>query len=439
MVLKKPIEGEKEPKILWNQSMESVTIKQLAKETADVEKILWFGESNCGKTQSYLDVLKYLKKIGTPAEKVCMCIVFSDRTTGITKLYHHIPKDYVERVHLFMTNDYESMVKATANAEKKLMEHFKKTGVHGWLIIELLEESWRFSQDHYSREAFGETLADLMSAKRRAITELKGLKDEKKKESAFQALEGWRDWSVIKFYHNFNWIDRIKRMPFNVGATAETREIDNEDSMFYAIKLRPAGEKDNAHRFDTIIYKKHQGDTFKQRCFKLTGYSRLYSEVDITDKNSYAVHKDILKKFDKAGYHSSAIEELEKEAGIPTPPKKPEPTKETPKPEIKKEPVKEPVAEKQEEIDWDLTETKEPEKKDIVDKALDIVKEMTDAAAQVLKEPLKEIPPEKSKTISKDEPEKEITKEEIIQSPKEEKKPKESPKEETVEDVDWSL
>jgi len=397
MVLKKPVAGEKEPKDLWDQKMESITIKNLSQETAEVEKILWFGESNCGKTQSYLDVLGYLKKKGTPAEKVCMCIVFSDRTTGITKLYHHVPKEYVNNVHLYMVNDYESMVTATANAERKLIEHYKKTGVYGWLICELLEESWRFAQDHYSKEAFGETLADLMSAKRRAITEIRGLKDEKKKESAYQALEGWRDWSVIKFYHNFNWIDKIKRMPFNVGATAETRDIDSEDSMFYSIKLRPAGEKDNAHRFDTIIYKKHQGDKFTMRCFKLTGYSRLYSEVDITDKNSYEVHKNILKKFDKAGYHSSAIDELEKEAGIPKESKKVE-KKEKPKEESK------------EKIDWEATKTEKPKEKTI--------KTETKEDGKVTKESM--------------------SKEELTEKPKEKPK-KEKPKEKPAEEVDWSL
>jgi len=390
MVIKKPVAGQTEPKILWEQEVTPVTIKDFTKETGDVEKILWFGESNTGKTRSYLDILGYLKSQKLPAEKVCMCIVFSDRATGITKLYNLIPKEYKERVFIFPVDDYEGLVKATANSEKILLEHHKKTGTHGWLIIELLEEAWRMSQDYYSREAFGETLADLMAAKRKAISDIKGIKDEGKKESAYQALEGWRDWTVIKFFHNFNWIDRIKKMPFNVGATSEVREIDNEDSIFYSIKLRPAGEKDNAHRFDTILYKIHQGDKFYQRCFKLTGYNRLYSNVDITDKNSYAVHKQILQKFEKAGYKSSAIEELEAEAGIPSPPKKEEPKPKSPEekpkievPNILPVPKEEP-------------KTKEPEK-------------------------------------VKDEPKKEVK---SVDKPKEEKKEKTK---ETGEVTDWSI
>jgi len=402
MAIKKPVAGQTEPKILWEQEVTPVTIKDFTMETGDVEKILWFGESNTGKTRSYLDILGYLKSQKLPAEKVCMCIVFSDRATGITKLYNLIPKEYKERVFIFPVNDYEGLVKATANSEKILLEHFEKTKTHGWLIIELLEEAWRMSQDYYSREAFGETLADLMAAKRKAITEIKGVKDEKKKESAYQALEGWRDWTVIKFFHNFNWIDRIKKMPFNVGATSEVREIDNEDSIFYSIKLRPAGEKDNAHRFDTILYKIHQGDKFYQRCFKLTGYNRLYSNVDITDKNSYMVHKQILQKFEKAGYKSSAIEELEAEAGIPSPPKKEEPK---PKPPEEKPKIEVPSI--------SPAPKEEPKKEEPKPKESEKPKE----------EPKKEEPPKEEKK----EPEK----------PKEEKK--EEPKKDSGEVTDWSI
>ena len=342
MAVKKKVEGEVEHKSLWEQEVQPVTMKKFAEETADTEKIIWFGESNSGKTRGYLDILGYLKAKETPKEKVCMCIIYPDRATGITKLYNLIPKEYVEKVFVFPVTDYETLIAATANSEKILMEHFKKTGVHGWLISELLGTSWRFAQDFYSRKAFGESLADLMAAKRRALDDLKEVKDEKKKASAYQALEGWRDWTIVKFYHNFNWIDKIKRMPFNVGATAEIKTIDNPDSVFSSIKVRPGGEKDNAHKFDAIIYKKHVGNKFTQRCFKLTGYDRIYSEIDITGKNSYAVHQEILQKFEKAGYRSSAIEELEKEAGIPTP-KKPEPKVETPKKEEPKLTEEKPV------------------------------------------------------------------------------------------------
>lgn len=466
MVKQKQVEGKEQPKDLWEITAPTITMQQFAKETANVEKIIWFGESNSGKTRGYLDILGYYKAQGIPKEKVMMCVVFPDRSTGITKLYNVIPKEYVTRVFPYTVNCYEDMVSATATAEKKLLEHYKQTGMHGWLIVELLEEAWRMSQDYYSRKAFGETLADLMAAKRKSIQEIMDSKDESSKDNAYKALSGWKDWTIIKFYHNFNWIDKIKKMPFNVGATSEVKEETNTDSIFYSIKLRPAGEKDNVHRFDIAIYKSHRENKFYQQCFKWTGMSRLYAELDITDKNSWAVHKKIQKQFEAKGYRSSAIEELEEEAGIEPP--KPEVPKEIELPAEKVEPqpvsstpeVVPPVMKKSEEkieeglkeiiketstvtVDKELIQETPEEKasREVAEQKEEIIpdaeKDLATAEIKPKEESKKETKAEvkeTSKEISKTpegETEKEVTKEEIVQKKKPEK-PKEEPKEEDI-------
>lgn len=321
MATKKEVVGEVGPKNLWDQELvKPFTMTQFVKDTADTEKMNVFGESSTGKTRFYLSVLPYLKKIGIPKEHILMCIIYPDRSTGLTKIFNIIPKEFLESVLVFPISNYEELVSATALAEKKLKEHYQKTGVYGWLVSELLEESWRMSMDYYSRMAFGETLADLMAAKRQEIQELMKAKDREGKDTAFQALEGFKDWTVIKFYHNFNWIDKIKRMPFNVVFTAEIKEEVNKDSIFFSIGCRPGGEKDNIHRVDTILYLKREGDNFKVRPFKLTGYNKMYGELDITNKNGYEVHRDALKRLEQLGYKTSKIEDLETQAGI-IPPK----------------------------------------------------------------------------------------------------------------------
>lgn len=354
MVLKKEVEGENKPKDLWKEKLVSpIPMNQYARDTEEVEKIILFGESSTGKTRWYLNILNYIKNVlKLPPEKVLLYIIYPDRPTGIVKLYNLIPKEYVEnsnpRVHILPINNYEDMVSATAQAEQALMEHYKKTGVHGWLICELLDEAWRMSQDYYSRQAFGETLADYLALQRETVKEKMKKLGKEDKDTAFQALGGWQDWSVIKFFHNFNWVDKIKRMPFNVLFTAEIRAEENKDSIFSVVGFRPSGEKDNMHRVDTILYLKHVGDKFYQRCFKWTGMSRVYSDIEITDKNGYEVHKQIEKNFESKGFKTSAIEELEKEAGIPNPPKKEEPKKEEPKKEEK------PKEERSEKVEWTI-------------------------------------------------------------------------------------
>ena len=359
MAIKKKSEGSSDARELWEQQLvQPVTMKKYATDTAEVEKIILFGESNAGKTRWYLNVLQSLKEKGMKKEDILMCIVYPDRPTGLTKLVNLIPPEFTDRVMILPVNNYEEMVSATGIAEQKLIEHQEKTGKYGWLVIELLEESWRSAQDYYSRQAYGVTLAEYFAQKRQQIAA------QKDDSSAYKALEGWSDWPIIKFFHNFNWIDKIKRFPFNVIFTSEIKQETNADSIFSGIGYRPAGEKDNLHRVDTILYLSHKGDKFSQQCFKLTGYSRLYSTYDITDKNGYGEHLKILKKFEKAGYKTSAIKELEEEAGI-TPPKPPENPKTPPnkkeKETPKEEPPKQPNPPKKEEKtkasksdDWDI-------------------------------------------------------------------------------------
>jgi len=350
MAVKKETEGEASPKELWEQELVSpVSMKVFGKDTEQVEKIILFGESSAGKTRWYLNILNYLKKQGVKKEKILMCIVYPDRPTGLSKLFNLIPKEFLDQVIIYPVNNYEEMVSSTAQAEQKLKDHHAKTGVHGWLVCELLEEAWKNAQDYYSRQAYGVGLGEYFAQKRQTI---KALKED---SSAYRSLEGWGDWPVIKYFHNYNWIDKIKRFPFNVVFTSEIKDEGNKDSIFYDLGYRPAGEKDNLHRVDTILYLSHKADKYYQRCFKLTGYNRLYSNIEITDKNGYEVHKQVLKKFEKSGYKTSAILEAEQEAGIKPPKQENKENKEKQEnPAEKKEEKKPKEKESKEEDPWAL-------------------------------------------------------------------------------------
>jgi len=337
MAIKKPVEGES-PKNLWKmEPVKPVSIKKFAEDIANTEKIIVFGESNSGKTTFYISILKYLETTGYKKEDLLMCIIFPDRPTGLAKLYNAIPKKYVESVQVFQVNTYEELVRATSSAENLLAEHYKNTGKYGWLIVELLEDAWKSAQDYYCRLAYGETLGEYFAKKR---SDVKAVTED---TTAYKALEGWGDWPIIKYFHNYNWIDRIKRMPYNVLFTSEIKEEGNKDSLFYALGYRPAGEKDNMHRVDTIIYASHKNDDFFIRPYKLTGYKKFYGQQNISGKNAYSEHKRLLKRLEDLGHKTSIMEEIETEAGV-EPPKKKE--KEAKKPEEKEK--------KSGDEDWDL-------------------------------------------------------------------------------------
>jgi hypothetical protein len=203
-----------------------------------------------------------------------------------------------------------------------------------------MENYWAFSQDYYCRQAYGETMADYFAQMQDIIKKGSG-----ENRAAYEAMAGpWGGpWIVVKMAHNFNWLDKLKRMPYNIIFTSELKEEENKDSIFYSLGYRPAGEKHTQHKVDTILYLSHQGNKFFAKPFKLTGYDKLYGQIEITDKNGYEEHLNALKELEKRGFRISPIEELEKEAGI-TPPKIPK------KKDKKEEPV---VEEKSETISID--------------------------------------------------------------------------------------
>jgi len=309
---------------LWAQELQPIPANKYIKSVANTEKILVYSETGAGKTTFYLNIIRDLKRRGVDPKDFTMTIIFPDRPTGLSKIFDIVPRSYREYMYVFPVNNYEDVVKSTAKSQKMLIEHFEKTGTHGWMVFELLENYWTFAQDYYSRQAYGESMGHYFAQMMRTLT----VKD---KQSAYEAFAGpyGGPWPIIKFFHNYNWIDRIKRMHFNVLFTSEVKEEANKDSIFFNLGLRPAGEKNNMHRVDTIIYLSHKGNEYFMKPFKLTGYTRTYSETKITNKNGYEVHKLSLKQLTDRGFKTSKIENIEKEAGIIPPVKQKQPKVET--------------------------------------------------------------------------------------------------------------
>ena len=302
---------------LWEQSVESIPIKKYTREAGDSEKMILFSETGAGKTRFYLKLLKTLLSKGVAKKDLKMFIIYPDRPGGLAKLYGLIPKEYQDCIDVFPVSMYEDVVRATGTAARALEKHYKDTGVYGWIIFELMENYWTFSQDYYCRMAYGETMGDYFAEMQSMMS-----KDKAHKKAAYEALTGpfGGPWTSIKFFHNFNWIDKIKRMPYNIIFTSELKEEDNSDSIFKVLGFRPSGEKHCQHKIDQILYLSHKGDKFFMKPFKLTGYDKLYAQVDITGKNGYEQHLKALKELEKRGFRISPMELLEKTSGI-TPPK----------------------------------------------------------------------------------------------------------------------
>lgn len=341
MVEKKETIKAKEASTLWEQEVESIPVKKFTRSTAITEKLLVFGETGSGKTKFYIDTLSNRRDAGVKPKDMLAIIILPDRPTGITKLYNLIPTEYAEedRIRIFPVNNYEDTIKATASSHKLLLDHYKQTGKHGYAIFELMENYWSFTQDYFCRKAYGKTLGEYFAQMQASLG------SDKANAAAYEAFAGpfGGPWPIIKFFHNFNWIDKIKRFPYNTIFTSEIKEETNKDSIFFELGYRPAGEKHNQHRMDTIIYTSHVGNKFFIRPYKLTGYTKLYNKIEVTDKNDYTEHNIALKILQDRGYRVSPIEEIEQALNI------------KPKKEVnKKVDVKEKEEAKEDTDDWDL-------------------------------------------------------------------------------------
>lgn len=321
--VKKEIEGQP-TKIdavfdLWSKRIKPIPIKKYSQDAEDTEKMIVFSETFAGKTRFYLSILQYLQKIGLKKEDLLMTIIYPDRPKGLASLYGMIPKEYQEGVvNVFPVNNYEDTIIATATSVEMLNDHYKRTGVHGWLVAELMESYWLYSQDFFCRFAYGQSIMEYMAKMQSVLNE----KKSDKGSTAYEAFAGpfGGPWPIIKMAHNLNWIDKLKKMPFNIVFTSEIKEEDNKDSIFE--KWRPAGEKHMQHKFDTILYLTHKGDNYFMKPFKISGYEKLYGEINITGKNGYDVHREALKRLESLGYKTTKMEDLERQAGIVLPKQK---------------------------------------------------------------------------------------------------------------------
>ena len=323
---------------LWD---ERVDFEDLSVEEVP-ENMIVYGGTAVGKSRFYLNIpFNYLEQKIDLDKRFRMFVICPDRRGGVQKVAKriHVPEKLRSYIKVKYVDSYEELVAATATAKEHL-DNFAKEGKDLlWLVIELLDEAWMLSQDYYTRKTYGKTKALYFAGK---VEVIKDMVSNEKKATAFQAFSGFSDWVVIKSLHNENWIDKIKKFPYNVLYTAEQKEADT--GTIFAPPgpgVRPAGEKDNMHRVDTIIYLTRNGHKYYQQCLKLTGYSKGYGNKDVTNKNNYTVHLGEVKNIDDIDSKDVKEETPKKESNPPEEKKEKEVQPKEKQEEPKKDPPKE--------------------------------------------------------------------------------------------------
>lgn len=292
---------------LFKLAAEGISLEKLKRRKA--ESILFYGATFSGKTYGYITIPQYLKEQGIPPEKFKMCIVYPDRPGGVTKLLDEVPDEYLSGIELYpITGDFNQVIEATLKSWKQLLEFSefpKETDKQCFLVVEMLDEMWSMAQDTAVREAYGVGIGDYMarefqSVLKRAQAEAKSKKDL----SAYQVLQGWTDWTIIKNLHNTQWVEVVKQIPFfgiNLICTAGEKPLaeGEEGGTFGKVGVKPAGEKSNRHRVDTIIYMRQKGGHFFIQPAKITELGMVYPEKNVTDQGPYGVHLEMQKRLKK--------------------------------------------------------------------------------------------------------------------------------------------
>jgi len=268
------------------------------------ESILVYGSTGSGKTYFYMSIPQYYKSIGLKPENFAMAVIYPDRPGGYKKVgKKHVPPEFRERIIIRpIHGDFLEVIDETNKLMKVLTEFARRDKNNVvWLVVEMLDEMWDMAQDTAIREAYGIGLGEFMAEKRKQIVE-KAQLEGSKEPSAYQALSGafGGEWVTIKNLHNTEWIEKLKSAPVaGVNLLFTAGEKDASSTPFTLVGKEPRGEKSNHHRVDTILYLKQSENKFTMQPVKITGFSYLYEETDVTNKIPFNEHIKQLKALEE--------------------------------------------------------------------------------------------------------------------------------------------
>lgn len=210
------------------------------------ERILLYGDSDAGKTRALLSIAKWHQKRGSDA------------------VFYVINNDFSMEAMLSPSGDFGELENIVVENVVDMDEYLsaaetfrKKMRSHDWFTIDRLDGSWEAAQDEYSTRRWGK---DLGSYWAQAVDSRTGGEDF--------PIAGW-DWGVINRRYRSLANNHMLRMPGNVlcmsGQTglkvASKGGKGGEDpftqSTFDRLGLKPAGQKEDAKRFNTVIHMGH--------------------------------------------------------------------------------------------------------------------------------------------------------------------------------------
>ena len=199
------------------------------------ESILVIGAPGAGKSTAWLSIADLHQKRGSPSR---FYVLDSDLAMPrmLAEGYPHLTNVHAEPV--FTWPEYKSV----------LHDAIRKVQPHDWLVVDMLDPSWDAVQSYYIEEIFDKDPDEFFLSARKAM-----------KGKNLQALDGWKDWSVINRLYKTWTNSLIFQSRCHVFCTAKVSPVDTQEdskevrAMFGAYGVKPKGQKDLPYLFHTVL------------------------------------------------------------------------------------------------------------------------------------------------------------------------------------------
>ncbi|MDD5704052.1 MAG: hypothetical protein PHU23_18625 [Dehalococcoidales bacterium] len=237
-----------------------------------LERILAIGITGSGKSFQWLNLANTLMPLG-----VKFRVIDTDNDIDFmlrTQFEHLLPENdgnvYVMPAYDWL--EYEKSVmwvqqKPLNEAQLKSLSPYQLQAYkaplmpYDWVVVDKANNAWSSVQNHFVSEVFGENKGEYFLQIRKKLWAGGDIGKSGKKVTsvALEALDGWKDWSVINGLYD-DWINPIVyRIKCNVYATSDVETLGREEkdpeilSMFGDVKIKPAGQKKLGGQMHTIF------------------------------------------------------------------------------------------------------------------------------------------------------------------------------------------
>jgi ABC-type oligopeptide transport system ATPase subunit len=227
------------------------------------ERILLFGGAGGGKTTAGLQVARAIQDQGGR-------LFVLDTEHGTDKLLQNEFSD-LKNVVVHHVYDFPSYVEAADAVKAECRKD-------DWVQVDLVGMAWDAVQRYFVEQVFGKNRGDYFLHIRREMQRVMDEGRDGKKRPNMRALDGWRDWTVVNAMYKDFILPLLYQVPAHLLACTMATAVSDEDEedvkRLFPMGLKPAGQKDLPHQFDTVILlepprdkerKRRLATTFKDR------------------------------------------------------------------------------------------------------------------------------------------------------------------------------